>query len=178
VLLTDHMALAETAAALRVLEQVALAICGFWSGVAQRPERIGLHASVHNFALGDAGDVIFLDTFPPLIGYSREEMGRLLLRFSESGLMRGIGALLPGRAREIQDPWYSLPGNLGLVVEGAMRLRPKDRAAIRGWAESFAATQLSAPDHAALLDALARPRPSLAPSGAARRFGIGLRPHA
>jgi hypothetical protein len=59
--------------------------------------------------LGD-GRVLFLDTFPPLIGYSREEMGRLLLRFSESGLMRGIGALLPGRVREIQDPWYGRDG--------------------------------------------------------------------
>jgi hypothetical protein len=56
------------------------------------------------------GGVLFLDTFPPLIGYSREEMGRLLLRFSESGLMRGIGALLPGRVREIQDPWYGRAG--------------------------------------------------------------------
>jgi hypothetical protein len=135
--------------------ETAAAYCGRWNrsrwrsagsgqGVAQRPERIGLHASVHNFAFGQDGEVLFLDTFPPLIGYSRDEMGRLLLRFSESGLMRGIGALLPGRTREIQDPWYSLPGNLGLVIEGAMRLRPRDRSAILEWAETFAADNLSA----------------------------------
>jgi hypothetical protein len=75
-----------------------VAICGFWSGVAQRPERIGLHASCTISQSTETGQVVFLDTFPPLIGYSREDMGRLLLRFSESGLMRGIGALLPGRA--------------------------------------------------------------------------------
>jgi hypothetical protein len=132
---------------------------------------------MHNFAFGPSGQVMFLDTFPPLIGYSREEMGRLLLRFSESGLMRGIGAVLPGRVREIQDPWYSLPGNLGLVVEGAARLRPKDRATIMGWTESFAGSTLSTEDGAALLNALSRSRPTLAP-GRTLRFGSGLRPHA
>ena len=177
-LLSSKVVASETASALRALEQVAAGICGFWSGVAQRPERIGLHASIHNFALDGAGRVVFLDTFPPLIGYSREEMGRLLLRFSESGLMRGIGALLPGRVREIQDPWYSLAGNLGLVIEGVMGHRPQDRAAILGWAETFATESLSPPDQAALLDGLARPRPRIAADHGVRRFGAGLRPNA
>jgi len=177
-LLSSQVAVSETTAALGVLAQVAMAICGFWSGVAQRPERIGLHASLHNFALDGAGRVVFLDTFPPLIGYSREEMGRILLRFSESGLMRGIGALLPGRVREVQDPWYSLTGNLGLLIEGVMGHRPQDRAAILDWAEAFAAEGLSQSDGAALLDGLARPRPRIATVRTVRRFGSGLRPNA
>jgi hypothetical protein len=123
-LLSNVLTASETASALRSLESVATAVCGFWGGVAQRPERIGLHASVHNFAIDGDGRVLFLDTFPPLIGLSREDMGRLLLRFSESGLMRGIGALLPGRVREIQDPWYGVTGNLNLLIEGSLRLRP------------------------------------------------------
>lgn len=173
-----RVAEAETAQALRQLERLAVAICGFWSGVAQRPERIGLHASLHNFAIDGAGCVVFLDTFPPLIGYSREDMGRLLLRFSESGLIRGIGALLPGRIREIQDPWYSLAGNLGLVFEGAMRLRPLDRAAILTWAEAFASESLAPSDRDDLMAGLARPRPRINADRVGRRFGVGLRPNA
>ncbi len=177
-ILTSIVAQAETAQALRTLEQVAVAICGFWAGVAQRPERIGLHATLHNFAIAGDGRVVFLDTFPPLIGYGREEMGRLLLRFSESGLMRGIGALLPGRIREIQDPWYSLPGNLGLAFEGAMRLRPGDRTDILNWAATFADDSLAPADRDALLEGLARPRPRITPERVAKRFGVGLRPNA
>jgi hypothetical protein len=177
-LFANLVAQAETAAALRVLEQVSVAICGFWSGVAQRPERIGLHASPHSFAIDETGQVVFLDTFPPLIGYSREAMGRILLRFSESGMMRGIGALLPGRSREIQDPWYSLPGNLGLVIACAIRLRPADHAAIQTWAETFAADSLTASDRDALIKGLPRPRPNIATDRMAKRLGAGLRPNA
>ncbi len=169
---------ADLDTALRLLETAAAAVCGFWSGVAQRAERVGLHASVHNFAIDAAVGPIFLETFPPLILYSREEMGRLLLRFSESGLIRGVGALLPGRVREIQDPWYTLPGNLGLLVEGAMRIRPHDRAAILAWTERFAAGSLDASDRSALLTAVSRPRPGIAARRVADRFGGGLHPNA
>ncbi len=164
--------------ALAALETVADAVCAFWSGIAQRSERIGLHATPHAFALDAEDCPVFLETFPPLIGYSREEMGRLLMRFSESGLIRGIGTILPGRIREIQDPWYSLPGNLGLLVEGARRLRPQDAPAIMSWAERFAAERLEPSDRSALVAALSRPRPRVGGERAARRFGFGLRPNA
>lgn len=177
-LLSHRMAAVDTASALQLLEHVSLAICRFWTGVAQRPERIGLNASLRNVAVGGDGSVMFLDTFPPLIGYSREDMGRLLLRFSESGLIRGIGALLPGRVREIQDPWYSLPGGLGLLVQGALRLRAQDRCAILAWAEGFAARAMDETDRTALMAALSRPRPRIGPSVAAGRLGAGTRPNA
>jgi hypothetical protein len=166
--------------ALAFLEEAARAVCGFWAGVAQRAERIGLHAGVHSFAFDAEAGPVFLETCPPLIGYSREEMGRLLLRFSESGLIRGVGAILPGRLREIQDPWYTLPGNLGLLVEGGLRLRPQDAAEILDWTESFAASRLGSSDRSALLTGLARPRLRLGPArrGRWRRFGLNLRPHA
>lgn len=176
--LASRVASTEIAGALRALEQVALSICGFWAGVAQRPERIGLHASVHAFALDEDGQVQFLDTFPPLIGYSREDMGRILLRFSASGLMRGIGALLPGRMREVQDPWYDLPGTLALAIEGVLRLRPADHAALMAWAQAFSTEHLDTSDRQALLASLARPRPRIVSNRAARRLGGGLRPHA
>jgi hypothetical protein len=177
-LLTAIMTRSNLETSLRFLEETANCVCSFWSGVAQRAERVGLHASIHNFAVDAAEGPVFLDTFPPLIGYSREEMGRLLLRFSESGLIRGIGALLPGRVREIQDPWYSLPGGLGLLVQGALRLRAQDRCAILAWAEGFAAGAMDKTDRTALMAALSRPRPRIGPSVAAGRLGAGTRPNA
>ena len=169
---------ATIAETLELLDTVARSMRAFWTGVAQRPERIGLNASVQNFALDAREGPVFLDTFPPLIGQSREDMGRLILRFSDSGLIRGIGRLLPGRVREIQDPWYTLPGNLALLTEGALRLRPQDTDALLGWAQQFAATQLQTSDRAAFLTALTRPRPRLGGARSTGRFGLGLRPHA
>jgi hypothetical protein len=122
--------------------------------------------------------VLFLDTFPPLIGYSREDMGRLLLRFSESGLMRGIGALLPGRVREIQDPWYSLPGNLNLLIEGSLRCARKTGP--RSWdgPRPSPGDVLSQPGRRALMQALSRSRPNASHGTSMRRLGAGLRPNA
>lgn len=176
--LSDRLARADRDQAIAILDLVAQAILGFWRGVAQRPERIGLNASVGNFAIDDQGRVLFMDTFPPLIGYSRDEIGVLFLRFAESSMTRKIGALLPGRAREVQDPWYSLPGNLGLVIEAALHLRPKDGATLFRWAEVFATDHLSPLDAETLLVALRRPRPRFSLPKTTRRLGFGLRPHA
>jgi hypothetical protein len=127
--------------ALTILEAAAASIADFWGRVAQRPERIGYHPSIRNFAFDEDGP-IFFDTFPPLIGYSREEMGRLLLRFSESGLMRGVGTVMPERIRGIQDEWYSPAGTIVGLIGSAVRLRPADGPAILDWARGFAAAEL------------------------------------
>ncbi len=127
--------------ALSILEAAASSISAFWARVAQRPERIGYHPSIRNFAFDEDGP-IFFDTFPPLIGYSREEMGRLLLRFSESGLVRGMGTVMPERIRGIQDEWYSPAGTIVGLIGSAVRLRPEDGPAILDWARGFAAAEL------------------------------------
>lgn len=127
--------------ALAILEAAASGIAEFWARVAQRPERIGYHPSIRNFAF-DAEGPIFFDTFPPLIGYSREQMGRLLLRFSESRLVRRVGMVMPERIRGIQDEWYSPAGTIVGLVGSAVRLRPEDGPAILDWARGFAAAQL------------------------------------
>lgn len=177
-LLSDVLARFDPATAAAALDDVANAVAGFWRGVAQRPERIGLHATIRNFAIDDRGPV-FLDTFPPLIGYSREEMGRLMLRFSESGLIRGIGAILPGRLREIQDAWYSPSGSLLTLIEGAIAARPAAEAqALRDWATGFAAARLPEADRARLVAALLRPRPSLNPARRRPWVGSNARPNA
>jgi hypothetical protein len=127
--------------ALAILEAAASGIAEFWARVAQRPERIGYHPSIRNFAF-DADGPIFFDTFPPLIGYSREQMGRLLLRFSESRLVRRVGVVMPERIRGIQDEWYSPAGTIVGLVGSAVRLRPEDWPAILDWARGFAAAEL------------------------------------
>ncbi|MCT4684746.1 MAG: DUF6206 family protein [Roseicyclus sp.] len=127
--------------ALAILEAAASGIAEFWARVAQRPERIGYHPSIRNFAFDEDGP-IFFDTFPPLIGYSREQMGRLLLRFSESRLVRRVGMVMPERIRGIQDEWYSPAGTIVGLVGSAVRLRPEDGPAILDWARGFAAAQL------------------------------------
>jgi hypothetical protein len=127
--------------ALAILEAAACGIAEFWARVAQRPERIGYHPSIRNFAY-DADGPIFFDTFPPLIGYSREQMGRLLLRFSESRLVRRVGMVMPERIRGIQDEWYSPAGTIVGLVGSAVRLRPEDGPAILDWARGFAAAEL------------------------------------
>ena len=41
----------------------------------ERGAALGFHPSIRNFAV-IGGSAVFFDTFPPLIGYSRDEMGR------------------------------------------------------------------------------------------------------
>jgi hypothetical protein len=124
-----------------ILGAATLSIADFWHRVAERPERIGYHPSIRNFAIDDQGP-IFFDTFPPLIGYSHAEMGKLLLRFSESGLVRAMGRVMPGRIRGIQDEWYSPAGTIVGLIGSAVRLRPDDGPATLAWAQGFVAGQL------------------------------------
>lgn len=171
--LSAVMARAETGMALNALDAVATAVVEVWRAMAQRPERIGLHADPRNFGF-DAEGPVFLETCPPLISYSREEMGRLMLRFTESGLMRSMGAILPGRTRELQDRWYTRPGTVGLVIEGAMKARPRDRAEILDWARGFTAARLSEEDRAEVMARIDQRRPSLSALGGTMRGRLGL----
>jgi len=155
-LLRPQVERGELPQVLQALEQAALSIDAFWRNVAQRPERIGYHPSIRNFAMDEDGP-IFFDTFPPLIGYSREEMGVLLLRFSESGMIRNIGSLLPERIRAIQDEWYSPSGTIVGLIGSAIRLRPADREEILDWARGFASAKLQGEMRAEVLAELAHP---------------------
>jgi len=176
-LLRPRIARADTGRALEILERVALGIADFWAAVADRPERIGYHPSIRNFALDDDGP-IFFDTFPPLIGYDRAEMGRLLLRFSESGLIRAVGPLVPERIRAIQDEWYAPAGTIVGLVGSAIRLRPDDRDAILAWARGFARAHLRGAARDSVLRAAIAPPALPAPWVAVRRvLGLEGRPN-
>ncbi|ABD56528.1 DUF6206 family protein [Jannaschia sp. CCS1] len=146
---------ASPEAAIDLLDRVATDVAEFWRRVAQRPERVGFHAQIERFGMDDDGP-LFLDTFPPLISYSRDEMGHLIQRFADNGLVRGLGKVLPGRLRDMQDRWYTPAGSVQTLIEGALRLRPGDAEDILEWADRFATTRLEGPWRNAVQAQLAR----------------------
>ncbi len=124
----------------RTLEDMQAAgevIARFWNAAQGMTARVGFHPSIRNFAIID-GQAVFFDSFPPLIDYSRDEMGRLLLEFSDKRLMRLLGPLLRRRVTGIQDEWYSASETLIGMVGSACRLRPDDAAAYLDWGRGFA----------------------------------------
>jgi len=155
-LMRPQIEAADLPAALDMLEGAALSIADFWARVAQRGERIGYHPSIRNFAYDEDGP-IFFDTFPPLIGYTREDMGRLLLRFSESSMVRTMGKVFPKSIRAIQDEWYSPSGTIVGLIGSAVRLRPDDGPAILDWARGFASAELHGALRTEVLADLDRP---------------------
>lgn len=152
-------------AAIGLLDRVATDVAEFWRRVAQRPERVGFHAQIERFGMDENGP-LFLDTFPPLIAYSRDEMGHLIQRFADNGLVRGLGKVLPGRLRDMQDRWYTPAGSISTLIDGALRLRPHDAEEILEWADGFAATRLEGPWRNAVQAQLAR-------HARASRVGVG-----
>ncbi|SNT33798.1 DUF6206 family protein [Tropicimonas sediminicola] len=133
------------AEALALMQAAGELIADFWAAVEGRTERIGFHPSIRNLAVID-GRAIFFDTFPPLIGYDRDEMGQLLITFSGSPLMRAVGPLLRKRVTAIQDEWYSPAGTLIGLVGSACRLRPVEAPDFLDWGCDFAERRM--PRHA------------------------------
>jgi hypothetical protein len=121
---------------LKMMEAAGDVIATFWNNTDQFDTRIGFHPSIRNFAYLD-GKALFFDTFPPLIHYSREEMGRILLLFSDKALMRWVGPFLQKKVTGIQDEWYSPPETLVGLVGSACRLRPNDAEAYLDWGREF-----------------------------------------
>ncbi|WP_292290650.1 DUF6206 family protein [Marivita sp.] len=121
---------------LQMMEAAGDVIATFWNNSDQFDTRIGFHPSIRNFAYLD-GRALFFDTFPPLIHYSREEMGKMLLLFSDKALMRWVGPLLQTKVTGIQDEWYSPPETLVGLVGSACRLRPDDAEAYLDWGRDF-----------------------------------------
>ncbi|WP_323766440.1 DUF6206 family protein [Marinovum sp.] len=135
-MMRPQMQAAPLPEALELMEAAGQVIARFWNNADQFNTRIGFHPSIRNFAVAD-GRASFFDTFPPLIHYSRPEMGRMLLIFSESALMRSVGPLLRRRVTGIQDEWYSPPETLVGLVGSACRLRPDDGEAFLAWGRDF-----------------------------------------
>ncbi|MHA6324700.1 DUF6206 family protein [Roseivivax sp. CAU 1753] len=130
---------ADTLAMMQAAGEV---IATFWSRAEAVDARVGFHPSIRNFAIRD-GRAIFFDTFPPLIDYSRDEMGKLLLQFSDKWLMRFVGPLLQGKVTGIQDEWYSPPETLVGLVGSACRLRPEYAEDYLEWGRAFARSHMA-----------------------------------
>ncbi|MCR8547855.1 DUF6206 family protein [Salipiger sp. P9] len=128
-------------ATLAMMEAAGQVIARFWNASDRFETRIGFHPSIRNFAVLE-GQAVFYDTFPPLIHYSRDEMGRMLLLFSEKRLMRLVGPFMRARVTGIQDEWYSAPETLVGLVGSACRLRPEHTGAYLAWGREFAAREM------------------------------------
>lgn len=135
-MMRPQMQAARTDETLEMMEAAGDVIATFWANADQFDTRIGFHPSIRNFAYLH-GKALFFDTFPPLIHYSRDEMGRMLLLFSDKALMRWVGPLLQKKVTGIQDEWYSAPETLVGLVGSACRLRPADAEAYLDWGRDF-----------------------------------------
>jgi len=157
--------------ALTHMEAAGQVIARFWNAADQFDTRIGFHPSIRNFAIVE-GEAVFFDTFPPLIHYSRDEMGRMLLTFSDKRLMRLVGPLMARRVTAIQDEWYSAAETLVGIVGSACRLRPDDAQDFLAWGRDF--TQRDMPRwQDEILPALDRP-PQLGGLWTGMRKMLGL----
>ena len=132
---------ASTEDAVKMLEAAGQVIATFWNNADKIDARVGFHPSIRNFAYLD-GRALFFDTFPPLIHYSRDEMGKMLLTFSEKRLMRWVGPFLQTKVTGIQDEWYSAPETLVGLIGSACRLRVEDSDVFLDWGRNFAAEQM------------------------------------
>ncbi|EDZ43436.1 MAG TPA: hypothetical protein DHC76_04280 [Rhodobacteraceae bacterium] len=128
---------AELEQAVEMMEAAGQVIATFWNNADKVEGRVGFHPSIRNFAYLD-GKALFFDTFPPLIHYSRDEMGKMLLTYSDKRLMRWVGPFIQGRVTGIQDEWYSAPETLVGLVGSACRLRPDDSVRFLEWGQDFA----------------------------------------
>ncbi len=136
-----QMQLADLQRALELMDSAGLVIARFWNALTQDMGRVGFHPSIRNFAVIDK-EAIFFDSFPPLIHYSHVEMGEILLKFSESLLIRFVGPFVPQMLARIQDEWYSPSQTLIGLVGSACRLRPSDQGYFLDWGREFAHTHL------------------------------------
>ena len=156
-LMRPRMQAADLPETLGMMEAAGQVIATFWNNADRFGTRIGFHPSIRNFAIVE-GRAVFFDTFPPLIHYSRDEMGRMLLDFSDKALMRWVGPLMQKRVTGIQDEWYSPPETLVGLVGSACRLRPDDAEAYLDWGRGFVARAMPRWQDEALAGMQAPPR--------------------
>ncbi|MCT4556236.1 MAG: DUF6206 family protein [Pelagimonas sp.] len=142
---------------LQMMQAAGEVIARFWHWAQTCDTRIGFHPSIRNFAYLD-GRAVFFDTFPPLIHYSRDEMGKMLLLFSEKRLMRMVGPFLQKKVTGIQDEWYSPAETLTGLVGSACRLRPEHAEAYLKWGRDFVQAEMTPWAEEAMKDLQEPPR--------------------
>ena len=136
-MMRHQLQLADSQRALELMHSVGLVIARFWNSLTKDMGRVGFHPSVRNFAV-IGKEAIFFDSFPPLIHYSHAELGKILLHFSESRIIRIVGPFFPRKLAHVQDEWYSPAQTLIGLVGSACRLRPSDENFFLEWGREFA----------------------------------------
>ena len=124
-------------ATLKHMEAAGDVTATFWNAVDFDGPRIGFHPSIRNLGIVN-GRGIFFDTFPPLIHYSRAEMGKMLATYADKPAMRFFAPFLGAKLTAVQDEWYSPAETLIGLVGSACRLRPDDAEAYLAWGREFA----------------------------------------
>ncbi|MGX9355247.1 DUF6206 family protein [Roseobacteraceae bacterium S113] len=128
-------------ATLEHMEAAGIVTATFWNNVDFDGPRIGFHPSIRNLAIVD-GRALFFDTFPPLIHYSRDEMGAMLATYADKPLMRVFAPFLGKKLTAVQDEWYAPAETLIGLVGSACRLRPDDAEAYLAWGRDFAPREM------------------------------------
>ena len=140
-MMRSQMIEADLPRALALMDAAGQVLAQFWNGLSQEDGRVGFHPSIRNFAIIN-DRALFFDTFPPLIRYTHAEIGKIILLFSESHLIRLVGPLVPKKLAGIQDEWYSASETFIGLVGSACRLCPTDREAFLDWGRQFAQSEL------------------------------------
>ena len=141
-MMRSQMLDADLSRALVLMDTAGHVIAQCWNSLSPEDGRVGFHPSIRNFAIINE-KAVFFDSFPPLIHYKHAEMGKILLLFSDSHLIRLIGPLVPQKLAGIQDEWYSASETLIGLVGSACRLRPTDSEAFLAWGRQFAQSAMS-----------------------------------
>lgn len=123
--------------------------------------RFGFHPTLRNYAV-TAGTLHYLDTFPPMSDYSREEVAAVVLEFVPRGLPGFLKFLGRPYLRTVIDEYFRADVMLRGIVGSTCRLRPCDSDTIITRAREIIAQAPALADRDRVLRKLARP-PRLGP---------------
>jgi len=123
--------------------------------------RFGFHPTLRNYAVA-AGTLNYLDTFPPMSDYCREEVAAVVLEFVPRGLPGFLKFLGRPYLKTVIDEYFRADVMLQGIVGSTCRLRPRDSDAIISRAREIIAQAPTLADRERVLRRLARP-PRLGP---------------
>jgi len=92
-------------------------------------DRFGFHPTLRNYAVR-GGRLYYYDTFPPMSGFSRRELERMIPRFLPVRLPAPIRWMIKPYMRTVVDEYFRPDVMLQGIVGSTCRLRPDDATAI------------------------------------------------
>ncbi len=104
----------------------------------------GFHPTLRNYAIRGA-ELFYLDTFPPMSGFTRNELAEVILEFVPRGLPGFLKLFGRPYLKTVLDEYFRADVMLLGVVGSTCRLRPQDHGRIMEAARTFVAE--TAPFH-------------------------------